>query len=130
MELDDSQRLWIFLAGTVQQASQTQQGLTQAQQPQSFANYVYDPTTGYYYDSTTGLYYDANTQVILHFVHQLYWLLYNWHVKFITNIIIISFLCKHICHCFPKKALRLIKGDCNVSIFYVIYWGSHINNTQ
>ena len=64
----------IFLAGTVQlqqQPSQTQQGLTQTQQPQSFANYVYDPTTGYYYDSTTGLYYDANTQVILFFVHQL-----------------------------------------------------------
>lgn len=32
--------------------------------PQSFANYVYDPSTGYYYDSSTGLYYDANTQVI------------------------------------------------------------------
>jgi len=62
----------IFLAGTAQfqqQPSQsTQQGLTPAQQPQSFANYVYDPTTGYYYDSTTGLYYDANTQVRLSFV--------------------------------------------------------------
>ena len=61
----------IFLAGTVQfqqQPSQTQQGSVQSQQPQSFANYVYDPTTGYYYNSTTGLYYDANTQVILPFV--------------------------------------------------------------
>lgn len=47
---------------TQQQPSQTPQGSTQAQQPQSFANYVYDPTTGYYYNSTTGLYYDANTQ--------------------------------------------------------------------
>ena len=96
-----------------QQPSQTQQGLTQAQQPQSFANYVYDPTTGYYYDSTTGLYYDANTQVILPFVHQLYWLLYNRHVKFITNITIIYFLFEHICYCFPKKYLGLL--------FYVIY---------
>ena len=61
----------IVLAGTAQsqqQPSQTQQISTQAQQPQSFANYVYDPTTGYYYNSTTGLYYDANTQVILAFV--------------------------------------------------------------
>ena len=66
--MDNSLRfLSIILAGTTQiqqQPSQTPQGSTQAQQPQSFANYVYDPTTGYYYNSTTGLYYDANTQVI------------------------------------------------------------------
>lgn len=69
--MDDSARLFSSLAGTVQyqqQPSQTQQSSAQPQQPQSFANYVYDPTTGYYYNSTTGLYYDANTQVILPFI--------------------------------------------------------------
>lgn len=55
-------------AGTTQVAQASQSATPQQQQPQtyntpqSFANYVYDPSTGYYYDSTTGLYYDANTQ--------------------------------------------------------------------
>ena len=68
------------LAGTTQhQVTQAQQSTTPQQQqpqtyntPQSFANYVYDPSTGYYYNSTTGLYYDANTQVILRFSHLLW----------------------------------------------------------
>ena len=102
----------IFLAGTVQfqqQPSQTQQGLTQAQQPQSFANYMYDPTTGYYYDSTTGLYYDANTQVILLFVKSTLLLI---TITGMCNLVPISplflfvfFYYKHICHCFCQKHL-------------------------
>ena len=83
----------LSLGGTAQNQQQTQPqaqvDLTQSQQSQalasspSFANYVYDPSSGYYYNSTTGLYYDANTQVLLWnkywILLKITWLLIDWH---------------------------------------------------
>lgn len=83
----------LSLGGNAQYQQQTQPQAqvdsTQSQQSQalasspSFANYVYDPSSGYYYNSTTGLYYDANTQVLLWnkywILLKITWLLIDWH---------------------------------------------------